>query len=68
MYGFTQSFNVSVAAGICLYQLKQKLLDQKIPHFLDEEKRMELKIRWTLKSIKEGEKILKKYLENASKK
>ena len=24
MYGFTKSFNVSVAAAICMYELKQK--------------------------------------------
>ncbi len=29
MYGFTKSFNVSVAAAICMYELKQKLMKSK---------------------------------------
>lgn len=62
MYGFTQSFNVSVAAAICCYDLKQKLLRNGINHKLSPEKALELKIRWAVNSIPSGEKILAKYL------
>lgn len=62
MYGFTGSFNVSVAAAICMYELKQKLIKTGIPHFLPEEKQLNLKIRWTLNSIKSGQQILEKFL------
>ncbi len=30
MFGFTRSFNVSVAAAICMYELKQKLIKSEI--------------------------------------
>lgn len=63
MYGFTQSYNVSVAAAICFYELKQKLIKQNIPHFLDEEKALRMKIRWAVNSIRSGNEILEKFLK-----
>ena len=62
MYGFTQSFNVSVAAAICVYELKQKLLRSNFDYKLSEEKLWEMKVRWAMNSIKSGEQILAKYL------
>lgn len=62
MYGFTQSFNVSVAAAICVYELKQKLLRSNLDYKLSEEKLWEMKVRWAVNSIKSGEQILAKYL------
>ena len=62
MYGFTQSFNVSVAAAICMYDLKQKLVHSNIDYKLSNEKLLEMKIRWAVNSIPSGEAILKHYL------
>lgn len=62
MYGFTQSYNVSVAAAICMYDLKQKLINSEINHYLNEEKRLQLMIRWAINSIPSGAEIYKKYL------
>jgi len=64
MFGFTQSFNVSVAAAICFYELKQKLMQSNLPHYLNEEKKLQLKIRWAKNSIKSGEQILNKYIKD----
>lgn len=64
MYGFTQSFNVSVAAAIVLYELKQKLLRSDLPYLLSEEKKWELKVRWAVNSIRSGEEIYQAYLKN----
>ncbi|MBQ0152923.1 MAG: RNA methyltransferase [Chryseobacterium sp.] len=61
MYGFTRSFNVSVAASICMYELKQKLMKSSIDYKLNEEKLMNMKIRWAVNSIKSGKQILEKY-------
>lgn len=63
MYGFTQSFNVSVAAAICCYDLKQKLLSSGIPHFLSEEQQLEMKIRWAVNSIRSGKEIYENFLK-----
>ncbi len=64
MYGFTRSFNVSVAAAICVYELKQKLLASNIDYKLSEEKLWEMKVRWAVNSIKSGEQILAKFLKD----
>ena len=61
MYGFTKSFNVSVAAAICVYELKQKLIDSNINYKLTEEKLWELKVRWAVNSIASGAQILEKF-------
>jgi tRNA/rRNA methyltransferase len=63
MYGFTQSFNVSVAAAICFYELKQKLIRNNIPHLLNKEKLLKTRIRWAVNSIRSGNEILNKYLD-----
>lgn len=62
MYGFTKSFNVSVAAAICMYELKQKLIKSNIDYKLSGEKLWEIKIRWAKNSIPSGDMILEKYL------
>ena len=62
MFGFTKSFNVSVAAAICMYELKQKLIKSGIEYQLSDEKLLELKIRWAKNSIKSSEQILERFL------
>ena len=62
MYGLTKSFNVSVAAAICMYELKQKLMKSGIDYKLSEEKLLEMKIRWTVNSIRSGEELLERFL------
>lgn len=63
MYGFTKSFNVSVAAAICMYELKQKLMKSGIDYKLSHEKLLEMKIRWTVNSIRSGEELLERFLK-----
>ena len=62
MFGFTKSFNVSVAAAICMYELKQKLMKSGIEYQLSYQKLLELKIRWAKNSIKSSEQILERFL------
>lgn len=62
MFGFTRSYNVSVAAGICMYELKQKLLKSDIDYKLNEQKLLEMKVRWAVNSISSGKEIYAKYL------
>ncbi|MCT3974426.1 RNA methyltransferase [Elizabethkingia anophelis] len=63
MYGFTQSFNVSVAAAICMYELKQKLLKSDIDYKLSDEKKLAMKIRWAVNSTRSGDEVLNHYLK-----
>ncbi len=62
MYGFTRSFNVSVAAAICVYELKQKLITSNLEYLLTAEKLWKMKVRWAVNSLQSGEQILAKYL------
>ena len=62
MYGFTKSFNVSVAAAICVYELKQKLIKSNLDYKLSEEKLWKMKVRWAVNSIRSGEEILEKFI------
>ncbi|WP_449399362.1 TrmH family RNA methyltransferase [Chryseobacterium wanjuense] len=64
MYGFTKSFNVSVAAGICMYELKQKLMKSGIDYKLSEEKLLKMKIRWAVNSMRSGQQIFEKYIRD----
>ena len=64
MYGFTRSYNVSVAAAICLYELKQKLINSGLDYKLNEEKRLTLMIRWAVNSIRSGDEIYRKFLQD----
>lgn len=64
MYGFTKSFNVSVAAAICFYELKQKLIKSNLDYKLSEEKLWKMKIRWAVNSLQSGRQILDKLLKD----
>lgn len=66
MYGFTKSFNVSVAAAICFYELKQKLIKSDLDYKLGEEKLWKMKVRWAVNSIASGPQILDRYLQNSN--
>lgn len=64
MFGFTRSFNVSVAAGICMYELKQKLINSNLDYKLSDEKLLKMKIRWAVNSMQSGQQIFQKYLRD----
>ena len=63
MYGFTGSYNVSVACAIVLRELGEKMRKSKIDWRLTEEELLELKYSWLLKSVKNSDLLLKRYLE-----
>ena len=68
MYGFTESFNISVSAAITLKILTDKLRDSRIHWHLKEKERKEILLQWTRKSIKRVELIEKEFLETVNKK
>jgi tRNA (guanosine-2'-O-)-methyltransferase len=64
MFGFTESFNVSVSAGIILYDLRMKLNRSNIRWQLSDEEKLTLKLDWLRKSIKGSDLIEKDFYEN----
>ncbi len=61
MYGFTQSFNISVSAALALSCLVEKLHQSSIAWQLDEAQRLELELAWLVKSASNGEALLRRF-------
>lgn len=64
MYGFTESYNISVAAGICLYDLNRRLRNSCIHWQLSEPEKNEILLNWCKKSIKDSHIIVEKFLNS----
>ncbi len=64
MYGFTESYNISVSAAIILYQLKEKLKKSNLDWKLTEPEKLSIKLEWLKRSIKRSDLIIKKILSN----
>ena len=62
MYGFTESFNISVSAALCLHSLKEKLHKSNVNWHLNDPEKEELLLRWLRNSIPKVELIEKDYL------
>ena len=63
MFGFTESFNISVAAAIILYQLTTQLRGSGIPWQLTREEKTNLKLAWLKKSIRKSDILIREFLE-----
>ena len=63
MHGFTQSYNVSVSAGICLYYLSNKIKDTGQDWQLNQEEKENLLMDWLSKSTPTGRRLLERYEE-----
>jgi tRNA (guanosine-2'-O-)-methyltransferase len=62
MYGFSESFNISVSAAICLYDLTTRLRSSEIDWSLESGRREELLLQWVKQSIKAGDQLAEKWL------
>lgn len=63
MFGFTESFNLSVSTAIILHQLIGKLQQSNLPWHLSEDEKNVLKLEWLKASIKKSDLLVKKYNE-----
>ena len=62
MYGFTESFNLSVSAAICLYDLTRKLRASQEGWHLSERQKREITLRWYKKAIKHADTMQRDFL------
>ena len=62
MSGFSESFNISVSAAICLYDVTTRLRQSDIQWNLNSERREKLLLEWIKKSIKAGDQIAERWL------
>ena len=62
MYGFTESFNISVSAAIILHHLTSKLRNSNINWQLTDPEKEELKLSWLKKTIKSSSLLIDDFL------
>lgn len=63
MYGFTESFNISVSAALSLYQLTENLRKSDINWQLSEEEKIDIQIAWAMNVIKKSDLIVEDFLK-----
>ena len=63
MYGFVESYNVSVTAGLCLYDFSSRLRSSKEKWSLSEKETIDIKLDWLRNSIERYDIIEKRFLD-----
>jgi len=63
MFGFTESYNISVSAALVLYTLTQKLKNSAINWQLDDNERIDILLEWARRSINRPELIEAQFLK-----
>ena len=64
MYGFTESYNVSVCAALLMYSVVQRLRQTEIDWHLSDDERDQVLFAWYKRSIKASAQILKRFNHN----
>jgi len=59
MYGFTESFNISVSAAICMHDLTYRLRNSEVDWKLNQEEKEEILAKWLKSSVKRSDIVLK---------
>lgn len=62
MYGFTESFNISVSAALTLFYLTEKLRKSNINWQLTEEEMLDIRLQWARQVVKRSDLIEKDFL------
>jgi len=62
MYGFTESYNISVSAALTLFTLSEKLRKSEIDWRLSATDQLDTILNWTRRSIKRSELLEKEFL------
>ena len=62
MYGFTESFNISVSAALILNELTARLKRSEVDWALSEEEKNTLKLEWYQRIVKRSDLHIKNYL------
>lgn len=68
MYGFTESYNISVSAALILFTLTEKLRESDISWQLSREERQEILMEWTKRSVARSDVFEKEFFHRKNKK
>lgn len=61
MFGFTESFNISVCAALCMHELSTKIRSQVPDYKLTDAERKEIYLEWLKVSVKKHELMIKEF-------
>ena len=64
MYGFTESFNISVSAAISLHHLSHNMRNSEVAWQMSEDRKNEILLKWLKSSIKKSSLIINKFNES----
>lgn len=64
MYGFTESFNISVSAALTLFSCTERLRNSDIQWHLSDKELIDIKLEWILNSIRKSELIAEQYFQH----
>ncbi len=62
MYGFTESFNISVSAGISLFYLTEKIRNSNIEWQIPEDEKIEILLNWARQAVKRSDLMEKDFV------
>ncbi len=63
MYGFTESFNISVCAALCMYELTTRIRKTVPNHFISDQEKTDVYLDWLKTSINNSEALITDYLK-----
>lgn len=66
MFGFTQSFNISVSVALILFELTKRMREQEIRHYLTDEEMEVILLDWVRTSIKKSKLIENEFYKRNS--
>ena len=61
MYGFTESFNISVSAALCMYELSTRIRKEVPNYKLSEAEKEDIYIEWLKASVRKHDLIIKEF-------
>ena len=64
MYGFTESFNISVSAAISMHHIRLRLEQEKVDWQLPKKESNEILLTWLSKTIKASDDIINRFNKN----
>ncbi|MDZ7682082.1 MAG: RNA methyltransferase [Fodinibius sp.] len=63
MQGFSESFNISVGAALCLYEVAGRMRRSELSWRLNANEKLNLQCNWLQQSLRAGKKLTKRFLE-----
>lgn len=65
MYGFTESFNISVATAISLHAVRVKFEREKVPLSMSEDEKTKVLLEWCKTTVKHSDRIAEEFLRRS---